>query len=130
MEELSLGKHILIEYYGCDAEVLNDRGRIRDLLVEAAQRSRATIVTDVFHQFSPHGVSGVVVIAESHVAIHTWPEHRCASVDIFSCSDTMSPSVIREFLGEQFKAQEISSVELKRGLIPAATKWKVELSDR
>jgi len=115
-----LGKHLLIEYYGCDPEILNSREKVRDILLEGARRSGATIVADLFHTFSPHGVSGVVVIAESHVAIHTWPEHCCAAVDVFSCSSTMDPLVIQKYLQEQFKSDRVSRMDVERGIVFSA----------
>ena len=120
MTTKSLGRHLLIEYYGCDLERINDREFLRNALLEAARRANATIVTDVFHTFNPHGISGVVVIAESHLAIHTWPEHRCASVDIFSCGDKMRPEVIEEFLKDLFRASHTTSTEIKRGTISSS----------
>lgn len=114
---VSLGRHILIEYYGCDAAIINDVEKIRFALLDAARRANATIVTDLFHAFNPQGISGVVVIAESHIAIHTWPEHRCASVDIFSCGSKMQPEVIEDFLKDAFIAQRTTRLELKRGIL-------------
>ena len=72
----NLGRHILLEVYGCDASVLNDTGRVEKILTEAAILAGAHIVGTTFHKFNPHGVSGVVVIAESHFSVHTWPEYR------------------------------------------------------
>lgn len=115
MKSISLGRHLLLEYYDCDLQKINDTDFIRKVLLEAAVKAKATIVTDVFHRFNPHGVSGVVVIAESHLAIHTWPEHACASVDIFSCSNKMRPELIADFLKEALGAQEMTSMELERG---------------
>lgn len=112
-----LGRHLLIEYYGCDRSVINDKEFLRVNLLEAARKAKATIVTDIFHTFSPQGVSGVVVIAESHLAIHTWPEHGCVSIDIFSCSDTMEPKVIESFLKEALGAKRVVSREFERGKI-------------
>ena len=81
----ALGRHLLVEFTGCEAAVLADLERITAAMLEAARASGATIVTHSFHHVSPHGVSGAVIIAESHLAIHTWPEHRFAAVDYFSC---------------------------------------------
>nr|BCX00838.1 MAG: S-adenosylmethionine decarboxylase proenzyme [Bacteroidota bacterium] len=120
----ALGRQILVEFYQCDPEVLNDEARIRDILIEGVRRSKATIVTDSFHSFSPHGVSGVVVIAESHVAIHTWPEYGYAAVDIFTCGETIDPWVIQRYLQEQFRSRNVSSMELKRGLFPEPVRHK------
>jgi len=85
-------------------------------LIEAAKASRATLISHNFHKFSPYGVSGVVVIAESHIAIHTWPEYLYAAVDIFTCGDTIDPWVIQERLKESFESKNVSSMEMKRGL--------------
>lgn len=113
-----LGRHLLLEFYECDFSVINDTDQVRSALIEAAKRAHATIVTDIFHTFNPHGISGVVVIAESHLAIHTWPEYRCASVDMFSCSERMQPEVVEGFLKDIFRAQKVVSMEIERGKVP------------
>ncbi|MEO1069555.1 MAG: adenosylmethionine decarboxylase, partial [Cyanobacteria bacterium J06638_6] len=77
----SLGRHILVEFFGCSADILNDVPLIESSMVGAAADAGATVISSVFHHFSPFGVSGVVVIQESHLAIHTWPEYRYAAVD-------------------------------------------------
>ncbi|MEX2146463.1 MAG: adenosylmethionine decarboxylase, partial [Candidatus Rokuibacteriota bacterium] len=81
----ALGRHLLLELFDCDSDAINNLEFVKAALVEAAKRAQATIVDVVFHEFNPFGVSGVVVIAESHLSIHTWPEYRYAAVDIFSC---------------------------------------------
>ena len=85
-------------------------------MVEAAKRAQATIVDVVFHEFNPFGISGVVVIAESHLAIHTWPEYRYAAVDVFSCGDVLQPQTAADYLVEQLGAARASVVELQRGI--------------
>ena len=80
----ALGRHLLLELFDCDAEAINSLDTVKASMVEAAKRAQATIVDVVFHEFNPFGISGVVVIAESHLAIHTWPEYRYAAVDVFS----------------------------------------------
>jgi|SRR5690625_3365286 len=120
----ALGRQILVEFYDCDRDVLNSEQRIREILLEGVRLSRATIVSDTFHTFSPHGVSGAVVIAESHVAIHTWPEYGYAAVDIFTCGDTIDPWVIQKFLEDEFYAGNVSSMEMKRGLFPQKVSHK------
>jgi S-adenosylmethionine decarboxylase len=81
----ALGHHLLVEFTGCHAHSLADLDGVTSAMLRAAEASGATIVTHSFHHFSPHGVSGAVIIAESHLAIHTWPEHGFAAVDFFSC---------------------------------------------
>ena len=86
-------------------------------MLDAAKKAHATIVDDKFHHFSPFGVSGVVVIAESHLAIHTWPEYRYAAVDVFTCGETLKPEVAAIYLAQVFQSQNPSIHEIKRGII-------------
>ena len=83
----TLGRHLLVEYWGCVRDVLDDRFLLEASLQRAAIASNATIVSVVFHQFNPHGVSGVVVVEESHLSIHTWPEQGYAAVDFYTCGE-------------------------------------------
>lgn len=112
----ALGRHLLLELFDCDRDAIEHVEGVKDVMIEAAKRAQATIVDVVFHEFNPFGVSGVVVIAESHLSIHTWPEYRYAAVDVFSCGDTLQPEVAAHYLVEQFGAERTSVVELQRGL--------------
>ena len=112
----ALGRHLLLELFDCASDAINNLEAVKGALVEAAKRAHATIVDVVFHEFSPFGVSGVVVIAESHLSIHTWPEYRYAAVDIFSCGDILKPEVAASYLVEQFGAERTSVVEMQRGM--------------
>ena len=111
----ALGSQLLVEMYACDARILDDVDAIESAMREAALASGATIVHEKFHRFSPHGVSGVVVIAESHLAIHTWPEHRYAAVDLFTCGSTVDPNACVETLRECFRAARWSATSIVRG---------------
>ena len=112
----ALGEHMLLEYYGCDAVKLAHSDEVKEIVVNAVRQAHGTVVTNIFHNFSPHGVSGVVVIAESHVTIHTWPEHACAAVDIFSCSARLDKTLLRDMLKEQLGASEVTTRNFERGL--------------
>ena len=112
----ALGRHLLLELFDCDLDAISNLEAVKGALVEAAKRAQATIVDVVFHEFNPFGVSGVVVIAESHLSIHTWPEYRYAAVDVFSCGDVLQPEVAVNYLVEQFGAERTSVVELQRGM--------------
>ena len=112
-----LGRHVLFELYDCDPDLLKNVDVVRDQMVEAARRAQATIVAVTFHEFSPIGVSGVVVISTSHMSIHTWPEHRYAAVDIFSCGEVVQPQVAIDYLSRAFVAERVSVVELHRGIL-------------
>jgi S-adenosylmethionine decarboxylase proenzyme len=120
----ALGRQILVEFYECDPGVLKDRNAIDAAVNEAVKISGATIVTSTFHTFSPFGVSGVVVIAESHVAIHTWPEYGYSAVDIFTCGENIDPWAIHDHLKEVFHSKNTSSMELKRGVFKMKGKLK------
>ncbi len=111
----ALGRHILAEFFECDREILNDVHRVEIYMKRAALECGATIVNSVFHEFNPHGVSGVVVIAESHLAIHTWPEYGYAAVDVFTCGETVDPWIAARALKEYLKAESIKTVEINRG---------------
>jgi S-adenosylmethionine decarboxylase len=111
----SLGQQIVAEFYECDPEVLNNPGRIEDIMCEAALAAGATIVSKVFHTFSPHGVSGAVIIAESHLAIHTWPEYGYAAVDLFTCGNTVIPEAAYRHLKDNLRSRRASTMEMKRG---------------
>ncbi len=111
-----LGRQVLGDLRGCPAELLGDERAVREHLLAAAQAAGATVVTDCFHRFEPHGVSGVVVIAESHLAIHTWPEHGYAAIDLFTCGAHVRPERCFEYLVEALKAQSHEVRWIERGL--------------
>ena len=111
----SLGRQIVAEYYDCNPEILNDVAKIETCMLDAAREAEATVINSTFHHFSPFGVSGVVVIQESHLAIHTWPENGYAAVDIFTCGDAVDPWISYKFLEAAFEADYASAIEMLRG---------------
>ena len=113
----ALGKHVIAELYGCSAEIINNQELIEDYMLEAVELSGATIVKPVFHKFSPHGVSGMVVVSESHFAIHTWPEYGYCALDIFTCGNLINNQIALDHLKNKFQATNISVVEMKRGML-------------
>ncbi len=113
----SLGRHILAEMYGCSFEILNDLKKVEEIMVNAALEAGAEVREFVFHKFSPQGVSGVVVISESHLAIHTWPELGYAAIDVFTCGDKVNPWDACNYLAQFFEADDVNASEIERGLI-------------
>lgn len=113
----SLGTQIVAELYACNKEQLNDVAFVKNAMLNAARESGATIVSDTFHHFSPHGVSGAVIIAESHLTIHTWPEYGYAAVDLFTCGDTVDGEKAFKCLKEALGASQVSTMELRRGMV-------------
>lgn len=113
----SLGRHVLAEFYGCAFETLNDTEIVKCYMIDAALFAGAEIRESVFHKFSPQGVSGVVVISESHLAIHTWPELGYAAVDVFTCGEKVNPWDACKYLKEKFQAEYITATEMRRGIM-------------
>jgi S-adenosylmethionine decarboxylase len=113
----ALGRHLLLELKNCNLEVLNDLEFLKRCLYDAAQQIGATVVNECFYEFSPHGISGVLVISESHLCIHTWPEYGYAAVDIFTCGDSVKPELAIKPFVEKLGAKDSSYVELKRGIL-------------
>ena len=120
-QQIHLGQHVLAEFFECDPNILNNVVMVEKLMIEAALECGATIVQKCFHMFNPYGVSGVVIIAESHLAIHTWPELGYAAVDLFTCGDKCDPKVSYEYLKKMFNSKNASYKELKRGIIDEET---------
>jgi len=123
----ALGKHLLLELIDCDATLLNDMEYLRKVVSDTARQIGATVIKDSFYQFTPQGVSGVLIIAESHISIHTWPEYSFAAVDVFTCGDVIDPkNAVTPFV-EKLKATSSSFIEMKRGMgdaVREAASWK------
>ena len=111
----ALGQHTLLDLHECDISRLGDCKVVRTALLEAVRQSGGTIVAEVFHQFSPHGVSGVVVIAESHLTIHTWPERAFAAVDLFTCSSTLDHALVERQVAAVLGAARVERKSFARG---------------
>ena len=115
----ALGRQLTIEYYECSPEALLSKDQVEKALLDAAKKSGATIVSSSFNAFKPQGVSGVVVIAESHFTVHAWPEHNYAAVDIFTCGDNIDLEVAVNSMKDSFQAGNVViSSDQNRGLIP------------
>ena len=114
----TMGRHVLAELWECNINKLNDMGLIEHIFVDAALKAGAEIREVVFHQFAPHGISGVVIISESHLTIHSFPEHAYASIDVYTCGDTIDPNVAAEHIANSLEAKTYEKVEISRGMGP------------
>lgn len=112
---MHLGYQTMVELYGCDRHLIDDEQIVERILLELTDLIQLTVVNSVIHHFSPIGVSGVVVIEESHVAIHTWPEHNYVAIDFFTCNEQYDISKGVTFLKEKFKAKQVEMKEITRG---------------
>lgn len=110
-----LGNQVLGEFYGCK-KMPSEPKNLEVILLKCAKVMRATVVKSVFHKFNPHGLSGVLVIAESHIAIHTWPEFACIAIDIFTCGKINTKKGLN-YLKTQFRPQKSEIFEIARGRV-------------
>lgn len=112
----ALGTHLLIELRECNPEIIKSIDNVRNVLVSAAKEAGTTVVNIIFHEFNPFGISGVVVITEGHLTVHTWPEYDYAAIDIY-CGDEIKPEVAAGYLIKQFECKNPSIIEIKRGVL-------------
>ena len=112
----ALGTHIIVELSDCNAQILSDVDQVASILVAAAKAANAEVLQTAFHRFSPQGVSGVVVIAESHLSIHTWPEYGYAAMDIYTCGDKTEPWKACRLAAAEFQAKQMLTTEVRRGM--------------
>lgn len=110
-----LARHLLAELYGCDPALLDDPGLVEALVLEAAAAAQTRVMAVRLHRFSPHGVSGVAILAESHLAIHTWPEHGFASIELYVCGAGATPERGHEHLVARLAPRHVVVRELSRG---------------
>jgi len=122
--KIEIGTHLIIDAWDCPADLLNDKEKISQALLRAVKEGNATLVDLVVHQFSPHGVTANATLAESHIALHTWPEYGYFAADLFFCGEG-KPHKAMEYLKDALQAQEFSIQEIKRGFVP--TKETVEV---
>src|SRR5262245_14911454 len=107
--------HTLFEFEGCETGRILRAPLVRRVLMRAVTDAGGTIVKAVFHNFSPYGVSGVVVITESHVTVHTWPEFGYAAVDVLSCNARLNHAAIATALRVAFRAERVRHRSFRRG---------------
>lgn len=110
-----LGFHSLFDFHDCDVARLADRAIVREALLTAVREAGGTVVAEMFHQFEPHGVSGVVVIAESHLTVHTWPERAFAAVDLFTCSPTVDHGLVEASVARALRSGRVERRKHERG---------------
>ncbi|MGB2757466.1 MAG: adenosylmethionine decarboxylase [Acidimicrobiia bacterium] len=111
----ALGTHILLDCFEVQSGSLNDPGELVSMLERAATQANATILASHQHRFEPHGVSALCILAESHISIHTWPEQRCATVDIYTCGDTAKPTAAAELILFELSPRRHQLVTIDRG---------------
>ncbi|WP_456486296.1 adenosylmethionine decarboxylase [Candidatus Alkanophaga liquidiphilum] len=115
-----VGTHIIAEFYECPEELLKHAEAIKAIMDRAIEKSGLKKVGEAYYQFKPHGASGVILLSSSHISIHTWPELRYASLDIYSCESADKAKRAFDVCIEELKPQKIIYKEMKRGLLEFA----------
>ncbi len=118
-----LGTHLIAELFNCNEFHINDVKKVEEVMMAAAELSSATIIKPFFHKFSPYGISGVIIIAESHFTIHTWPEYGYAAVDIFTCGDLNYQAAL-DHIKNELEAERCSIFQFQRGILSDTHKVK------
>lgn len=117
----TMGRHVIAELWECNTDKLNDMKYIEEVFVEAALKSGAEVREVAFHKFAPYGVSGVVIISESHLTIHSFPEHGYASIDVYTCGE-LDPNIAAQYIAEALDSKSSENVEVPRGMGPVRLK--------
>ena len=107
-EHSPIGKHCILELYNCSSDKLNDEAFLRSSITHAVQHAGATLLQLISHRFAPQGVTGLALLAESHLSIHTWPESGYAAVDVFTCGDHTMPEQACSVLIRELEARRHS----------------------
>ena len=110
----NIGKHCILELYQCDQAKLNDEAFIRTIITSSAKIAGATLINLVTHSFKPQGVTGLALLAESHISIHTWPEIGYAAIDVFTCGDHTMPEKACKLFYKDFLAKDLSFKNIAR----------------
>ena len=118
-------KHCVAELYKADSDKLNDEAFVRQALISAAELAGATLIDVKTHAFEPQGITGFALLAESHISIHTWPEHRFATVDAFTCGETTDPELACSYLASSFDSSGHVINFIERSTPPSLTKYNV-----
>jgi S-adenosylmethionine decarboxylase proenzyme len=110
-----MGTHIILDLFGCPLKLLENIESVEKIITEIVKEIGFKEIKRGFHQFKPYGVTGFILMAESHLSIHTWPEKKAAAVDIFSCdSDKSKPEKAFELIIKKFKAKDYRKVVIER----------------
>lgn len=117
-----MGRHVIAELWECNEKMLNDTELMERTFVDAALKAGAEIREVTFHKFAPQGVSGVVLISESHLTVHSFPEHGYASIDVYTCGDKIDPNVAADYIAAALNCKSYEKIELPRGKGPIQSK--------
>ncbi|WEK55339.1 MAG: adenosylmethionine decarboxylase [Candidatus Cohnella colombiensis] len=116
MEYSTFGRHVAVDTWGGDIELLNSAERLQSHMVEAAESCGATVLSVQAKQFEPQGATVLVLLSESHLSIHTYPERGFAAIDCYTCGETVDPQLAIDYLVNVLKPEKTFAKKLVRGL--------------
>jgi len=113
----TIGRHIIAEFYGVAEELISKKDKVQNIIEEIVEKAELTKIGSVYKQFKPYGVTGIVLIAESHISVHTWPEYKLMNVDIFTCGSLEKADKALQLFIEKFKPEKYRHHIIDRGLM-------------
>ena len=116
MEYSTFGRHVAVDAWGVDFDLLNNADALQAHLVEAAEACGATVLSVQSKQFEPQGATVLVLLSESHLSIHTYPEKGFAAIDCYTCGETVDPQLAVDYLVETLKPKSVFAKKLIRGV--------------
>lgn len=115
MEYSTFGRHVAVDTWGADSKLLNDAKLLEDMMVQAAEKCGATVLSVQSKQFEPQGATVLVLLSESHISIHTYPERGFAALDCYTCGETVDPQIAMDYMLQILKPEKSYPKMLKRG---------------
>ena len=116
---MSNGRHLILDLYGCDEDILNDRDQLEEALVMALMTAKANVLRVIGHKFEPQGVTLLALLAESHASIHTWPEIGYCAIDLYTCGEETDTHAAAQYLKNRLAAENVEEKELVRSITPS-----------
>lgn len=112
---MSLGKHAIANLYNCNIKDMDDLEKIKKIIIDSANEKKLHILKDIFYKFNPIGITGVLILSESHLTVHTWPEYKFIAVDVFTCGENFKPKEVCDLIAKKVKSQNYDIREFERG---------------
>lgn len=125
-----LGQHILAELSSCETSLLKDEKELEIIMNRAAVEAGAEVRGSYFNRYGSQGISGIIIISESHLSIHTWPEHRYAAIDIFTCGDKVNPRKACDYIARKLRAGHVHFTRYDRGLLTPSETFRHEIAEQ
>ncbi|MGC9123135.1 MAG: adenosylmethionine decarboxylase [Thermoplasmata archaeon] len=113
--KMAVGIHIIADFYGVDGNTIAYVESMKPIFEESVKYAKLTKISSDYYQFRPRGCSGIILLAESHISFHTWPEHGLITLDIYTCGDPNQAFIALDYFQKTFKPTKISQIVIERG---------------